>query len=285
MSTPIRPVLDHVVINVLNKLDDAHEIYRKLGFHLTERGHHSLGTSNHLSIFGENYLELLGFEAGNEHKRPELLAAPPGLTGLVFKTDDSSRLYDQIRSRGLPVEAPAEFFRPVTLPSGRRDAKFRTVRLGAELVRNGRTFFCHHFTPELVWRDEWRGHPNGVTDISGFIVTSADPAKTASLYEKLFGPGLVEADGWGGHRFQAGRAQVQFITPVEGERRFGAIEVTEDGTERMVALELQTRSLADLCATLSGNGVPSTDPDDGAVLVQAAQAFGVALRFVERAGR
>lgn len=61
VPTP-KAVLDHVVINVADQLDAASALYRRLGFQLTERGHHSLGSSNHLAIFGENYLELLGYE-------------------------------------------------------------------------------------------------------------------------------------------------------------------------------------------------------------------------------
>ena len=85
MSQPA-PVLDHAVVNVLGELDRAAEQYRRLGFQLSERGHHTLGSSNHLAIFGENYLELLGFEPGRKSDRADLWKHPPGLTGLVFKT-------------------------------------------------------------------------------------------------------------------------------------------------------------------------------------------------------
>ena len=49
----VRPVLDHVVINVMGKLDEAAAQYGRLGFQLTERGHHTLGSSNNLAIFGK----------------------------------------------------------------------------------------------------------------------------------------------------------------------------------------------------------------------------------------
>jgi Glyoxalase-like domain len=31
--------------------------YRNLGFHLTEHGHHTLGSANHLALFETNYLD------------------------------------------------------------------------------------------------------------------------------------------------------------------------------------------------------------------------------------
>ncbi|ODP35651.1 VOC family protein [Pandoraea sp. ISTKB] len=282
MSQLPAPVLDHVVINVKGELEASVDTYRRLGFALTERGHHSLGTSNHLAIFGENYLELLGFEAGKSTARPDVTQAPLGLTGLVFKTQDSHGLYATLQERGIGVETPAEFFRPVRLPDGTtQDARFRTVRLATELVRNGRTFFCHHFTPEHVWRDEWRDHPNGVTDIVGFVIASPNPAVTAALYDRVFGPGILTAAGETGYAFTAGRARVHFVTPIEAAQRFGKVETTDDGSERSVALILRTRSLAQTQATLRENGVPWTTLDDGSVLVAAADGFHVALQFVE----
>ena len=55
MAIPVPvPQLDHAVINVADRLDDASALYRRLGFQLTPRGHHSLGSSNHLAVFGDN---------------------------------------------------------------------------------------------------------------------------------------------------------------------------------------------------------------------------------------
>ena len=195
--TQIIPTLDHVVINVLDQLDAAADLYRRLGFQLTERGHHTLGSSNHLAIFGENYVELLGYEPGRQTQRADLWKHPLGLTGLVFKTTESLALHTTLAEKGVPVENPAEFSRPVSLPEGTRDAAFRVVRLGSQLIPNGRVFFCHHFTPDLIWRDEWRQHPNGVVDIIEFTIVADSPSKTADLYRRIFGPEAV-TDGSGG---------------------------------------------------------------------------------------
>ena len=283
MSRLPAPVLDHAVVNVKDRLDQASVAYRKLGFALTERGHHSLGSSNHLAIFGENYLELLGFEHGKSTNRPDIVNAPPGLSGLAFKTDDSLALHDAIAARGIAVEPPAEFFRPVQLPGGAQDARFRTVRLAAELVRNGRTFFCHHFTPQLVWRDEDRQHPNGVTDIARFVVASPTPHEVANRYERLFGPGIVERTRDGHYRLPAGRAQVEFVTPAEAEHRYGALAATQGGSERYVALDLRVKSLDALRTLFERNGVVFSTAADGSLRVAADEAAGVALRFVEDA--
>ncbi|MFT4508772.1 VOC family protein [Caballeronia sp. 15711] len=280
MSVTLAPTLDHVVINVCGELDEASAQWQKLGFTLTERGHHSLGTSNHLSIFQENYLELLGFEPKNAHSAQDLVNAPKGLNGLVFKTTDAEKLFSEIQAAGLRAEEPRTFHRPVQISTGVQEARFRTVRLGAELVRNGRTFFCEHLTPELVWRDEWQTHANGVTDLTGFIVTSVHPARTAKLYQQLFGSRLVLETTDDGVAFQAGRARVQFITPAAAQAHFGPVETTFDGSERNVALTFEVRSLGTLRAVLARNHVSFVEPGNGKVVVRAANAVGVALQFI-----
>jgi hypothetical protein len=96
------PVLDHVVVDVRERMDEAAGTFAALGFQLTPRGHHTLGSMNHLAMFATDYLELLGFgEAGAG--RPELAPFPIGLNGLVFKTDDADATFAQAQSQGLPI--------------------------------------------------------------------------------------------------------------------------------------------------------------------------------------
>ena len=65
--------LDHVVINARDDMDRAADIYRRLGFTLTERGYHSLGSMNHLAMFGTDYLELIAVPKGATTGRMDLL--------------------------------------------------------------------------------------------------------------------------------------------------------------------------------------------------------------------
>src|SRR4029077_12419206 len=78
------PLLDHVVIDVRDRMDEAAHVFTALGFSLTPRGHHTLGSTNHLAMFATDYLELLGFGEGGA-SRDELQSFPIGLNGLVFK--------------------------------------------------------------------------------------------------------------------------------------------------------------------------------------------------------
>ena len=85
--------LDHVVINARDDMDRAADIYRRLGFTLTERGYHSLGSINHLAMFGTDYLELIAVPKGATTGRMDLLTFPFGLNGLVFGSEDSTVTY------------------------------------------------------------------------------------------------------------------------------------------------------------------------------------------------
>src|SRR5258708_31808649 len=114
----IRRVLDQVVGKVRGTLDEAAAQYGRLGFQLTERGHHTLGSSNNLAIFGTNYLELLGYLPGRETMRADLWTHPTGLTGLVFKSPDADVVYSTLKERAVPVLEPMSFARPVPLPGG-----------------------------------------------------------------------------------------------------------------------------------------------------------------------
>ncbi len=112
------PVLDHVVIDVRDRMDDAARDFAALGFTLTPRGHHTLGSMNHLMMFGTDYLELLGFGAGGA-TRPELAPFPIGLNGLVFKTEDADAVHAHAAAAGLPILPVQSFSRPVDLDGDR----------------------------------------------------------------------------------------------------------------------------------------------------------------------
>jgi len=274
----ISPVLDHVVINVMGQLDEAAAQYIRLGFQLTERGHHTLGSSNNLAIFGTNYLELLGYLPGRETMRADLWTHPPGLSGLVFKSVDADLVYATLQKHGVPVHEPLSFARPVALPGGAQDARFKVIRVSGDEIQNGRTFFCHHDTPELVWRPEWQSHANGATEIVEFVIASRDPARTAAIYERMFGAGLLTPTP-GGFAFNAGPATVLVLDPAAvADRYAGAALTSEDGSDRMVALVFKVAALVTPRAVFDAAGIPFK-PYAGGIIVSHKDAANVALGF------
>ncbi len=282
MSVLPVPTLDHVVVNVRTRIDEGLATYRRLGFTLTPRGHHTLGSMNHLAIFGTEYLELIAapasLPAGNP-RRTEILDAPIGLNGLVFGTEDFAGVFAALRAVGVPVEPPNEFSRPVELASGeKRDAVFRTVRLQSGVVAAGRLYFCHHFSRDLVWRDEWRHHANGAVGVIRAVVAAQDPAELGALFVRMFGSDAVRRDG-AARTLLAGLSRIEVVTPAALQAEFGAASPDPAGrTSFMAALTLRTRSLDQAARALAGGEIGALRADRR-ILVPAAAAFGTALEF------
>jgi len=279
MPLPI-PTLDHVVVNVRDRIDEAAETYRRLGFTLTPRGYHTLGSINHLAMFGTEYLELIAVPPGDT-RRPEILATPEGLNGLVWGTEDADHTYEALRSAGVPVEPPQQFSRPVALADGPRDATFRTVHVTPGTTQAGRLYFCHHLTRNLVWRDEWRHHPNAAIGVARAVIAAEDPAKLGGLFSRMFGMDAVREIA-NGRRLLAGLSQFDVITPAALAGAFG--DAVPDGggrSEFMVALTLRTRSLAAVAAALRAGGIQAARREDDRIVVPTAAAFGLVLEFRE----
>src|SRR6476620_1845378 len=210
MTLPVA-TLDHVVINARDDMDRAADIYTRLGFSLTERVYHSLGSMNHLAMFGTDYLELIAVPKGATSGRLDLLTFPFGLNGLVFGSEDSAVTYGALAKAGVPIEAPVEFTRPVKVDGKERDARFRTVRMKAGVVPYGRVYYCHHFTRDLVWRDEWRHHRNGAVAVAKATIVEPDPAKAARLYADMFGADAVRQIE-GGRAVIVGLSRLDILT-------------------------------------------------------------------------
>ena len=98
--------LDHVVINALFEMDRAAALMSQLGFTLTPRGYHSLGSINHLIVFEGHYLELVGLPLGTDVLRRDVLESPRGLNGLVFQASDIDPCIRQLRDSGLTMLEP-----------------------------------------------------------------------------------------------------------------------------------------------------------------------------------
>lgn len=279
--TTLSPQIDHVVITVSDQLDQANSQYQKLGFTTTPRGHHSLGTSNNLAIFTTTYLELLGFEPQNAGKVDKSWCFADGLTGLVFKTKDANKLYQQLVSQGIKVEGdgPKSFFRPVELNDGTKpEARFKTVRLDPSYTPNGQIFFCDQLTPELVWRKEWQTHPNGVININQVIIEAQKPRSSINLLEKTFpSANIIEIDG--GVRLKAEDKFIDYLTPNAIQHLFGSsVSKANNDQDRKVALGFTTKSLAQTQQALE-NGEVKYNLQNDTIIVPTSETYGVVMIF------
>ncbi len=273
--------LDHIVINARFGMDRAEDIFTRLGFTLTPRGHHTLGSINHLMMFATDYLELLGIAEADAAKRPEVANAPAGLNGLVFKTGDVDKAFARLDALGMAGDPPKSFSRPVTLSGGAtHEARFRTVTARADSFPAGRLYFCEHLTPELLWRDEWQSHPNGVGGFCELVIVVAggerdEAARLADLLEVT--PARSQDAGW--TVSLTGGFPITVLTREAYDARFG--DLARAGEEReafLGALALRCGN-ADTVRKFARDAALRHAETNGGRLTVAVDAFDTLLLF------
>jgi hypothetical protein len=272
------PTLDHVVVNVRDRIDEAADTYRRLGFTLTPRGYHTLGSMNHLAMFGTDYLELIAANPAN-NSRPEIMAAPFGLDGLVFGTEDATESYEALLRNEVPVEPPRQFSRPVETAGEPRDAMFRTTDVSRSAAPVGRLYFCQHLTRDLVWRDEWRRHANGAVGIARAVIAAEAPETLGGLFARMFGRDAVRATD-DGCSLILGLSRFDVVNPGALWEMFGGAAPDSRGRrDYMAALTFRTLSLDAAETALEAGGVKGVDRIGTSLLVPATEAFGVTIEF------
>jgi hypothetical protein len=212
--------LDHLVINVQFDMDRAAALMSQLGFTLTPRGYHSLGSINHLVMFEHDYLELIGLPPGTDVRRKDILESPRGLNGLVFRADDIDKCQRVLRDSGVAMLEPQSFSRPVTIDGVEQLARFRTVRTAPELFEAGRVYYCQHYTPELVWHRPWMSHPNGCHGLSELVIVSSNVGADAPRYAKA----AQSAAEWQGDDWVIALSagfRLSLISPARYRERYG----------------------------------------------------------------
>ncbi|USG59912.1 VOC family protein [Sneathiella marina] len=280
---PKQAQLDHAVINVGFDMDQAAQIFSNLGFHLTERGYHSLGSINHLMMFGTDYLELIGLPAeskGSPAGRPDIANAPPGLNGLVFKTDSAQGNLDILETLGIAAGPTKSFTRPVSLPDGEVEASFTTTHVKGGTFPGGRVYFCEHHTPDVVWRPEWQDHANGAQAITDFVIASTSPDQEAGKFSALLET-EIKQDGEVRTLVMDG-ATLTILSPEAYGARFGALACSLNGRASIFgALKIRTRSLDAVRQVLTELKTPLPMEDNQTRILIHEPTFDSLFEFTE----
>ena len=248
-------LLDHLVINALFDMDGAAALMSRLGFALTPRGYHSLGSINHLMVFEGHYLELLGLPLGTDVLRRDLLESPRGLNGLVFKSDDVDTCLGELRRSGLTMLEPQSFSRPVTIDGIEQLARFRTVRTAPDLFAAGRVYYCQHYTPELVWHHQWMSHANGCNGLGELVVVTSAIETDVLRYAKAAQAQAENrgSDVWTIDLVDAFR--ITLMSPARYRERYGELCVEADDRNSffgaIVFKAVDVHHIRDLAAPIS----------------------------------
>src|SRR3954470_10073709 len=160
---PLPQAIDHVVIAVRD-LNAAAANFSALGFTLTPRGHHSIGSQNHCIMLGSTYIELL--VAPVAHPWLDYYRAfGEGLAAIALSTSDADATYELLKASG--AKPPMDLSRPVDGGV----ARFRLV----QIENSPQVFFVQHLTRELVWRPEWQAHANGALELVHASLSAKKP--------------------------------------------------------------------------------------------------------------
>lgn len=258
--------LDHLVINTHYDIDAAQALLEGLGFTITPRGYHTLGSVNHLIVLAGGYLELIGQPRDSDKIRQEILDSPVGIDGLVYAVEDVQACHDDWIAMGLKTTPVQHFSRPVEVDGEAIDARFSTVRLLPGQFEAGRVYACRHLTPELVWRQEWMAHPNGVRGIVGMLVVGKDPVQAAADYGRM--------GRWGAD------FALEFTDADSLPARFGELAGYAPQREAFfAAIRFGGGDRKDIAVRARSLGLPVREDVDRLTL--ALPAFQVLLEFVE----
>ncbi|MEX2240221.1 MAG: VOC family protein [Burkholderiales bacterium] len=267
--------IDHAVI-LVRDLERARAAYARLGFTLTPRGTHTLGSQNHCIMFGRDYLELLAVPRPHPALQAftDFLAQGDGLGALALATDDAGGLYAELAADGIAADAPLEFSRPV---ADLGEARFRIVQLPREVSPGCLMFACQHFTRQLVWRPELVRHAVGATQIAAVAVVVEDTVRAASAYANLFGARPQEIDE--GLLVQTGSAPIALASRWKLGHRLHGVGLPLRARPLVAALFIRVADRARAADVLRRNGLQPVPLADGSLAVNAEDAHGIAVVF------
>jgi len=270
--------IDHVVIAVRD-LDRAQETYARLGFTLTPRGFHTLGSANHCIMFGDDYIELLALPVEHPAMRyySDFLSRGEGLAAVALASANADVAYAEFVANGIEADAPLDFSRPVRLAEGDRDAAFRIVQVPPAQTPGCRSFVCEHLTRELVWRAEYQSHALGATGLAALAVVAEDPVTAAAGYARLFGASPQKIDE--GLLVQTGTAPIAVGSRGKIGRRLQGVGLPPRARPLVAAVFIRVADRVHAANVLRRSGIAPVQLPDGSFAVSADKAHGVALVF------
>lgn len=277
--------IDHLVIAV-GDLDAARDYYARLGFRVTPRGRHTLLQSvNHCMMFDDDYVELMGFVGEHPvtaYYRERILHGNV-LAAIALRTDDAAGAHGELAAAGLAAEPPVAFGRPVLLPDGSTaEARFEVTQIGLSETPGGRVFLCRHETPDVVWRPEYRPHPNGAQALAHVLLVALDPLASAAAYSRLHDDAAgVEAPAAGEARLRIGSASLRILSPQAYLETYpGVPDLPVDGFPRFAGLGVRVSDRNAAADLLRSSGVVVGETAEGSLWIAPGPLQGPLLELV-----
>jgi hypothetical protein len=182
--------LDHVA-HFVPDLDAAARLLESLGFTPTPESAHlaqgkPAGTSNRCLMFEEGYVEILAptLDTPNAQRMRAHMARYDGVHLACFGTPDARFEHERLAAQGFEPEPLVDLQRAV---DGGETVRFSVVYVPPGRMAEGRVQYCQHLTPQVIWKEQFVRHENGVTGLAAVYVVADDPAQAAARWGRFSG--------------------------------------------------------------------------------------------------
>jgi hypothetical protein len=186
--------LDHVA-HFVPDLAAAARLLESLGFTPTPESAHRAqgapaGTSNRCLMFEDGYIEILAPSSENDLDTPNarrvraMMARYDGVHLACFGTPDARFEHARLAAQGFEPEPLVDLQRTV---DGGETVRFSVVYVPPDRMPEGRVQYVQQLTPEVIWKDRFVSHANGITGLTAVYVVADDPAATAARWARFSG--------------------------------------------------------------------------------------------------
>jgi catechol 2,3-dioxygenase-like lactoylglutathione lyase family enzyme len=190
--------LDHVA-HFVPDLAAAARLLESLGFTPTPESAHRAqgapaGTSNRCLMFEDGYIEILAptLSTPNADRVRKHMARYDGVHLACFGTPDARFEHARLAAQGFEPEPLVDLQRTV---EGGETVRFSVVYVPPDRMPEGRVQYVQQLTPEVIWKDRFVAHANGVTGLASVYIVADDPAETAARWARFSGLLPRSADG------------------------------------------------------------------------------------------
>lgn len=285
--------IDHPLVAVRD-MDKVAADYERLGFFINPRHHHPWGTDNHLLMFPENFIELIGVydhslldltnEKGFAFGRfiNNAIERREGISLVALHSEDARADHAILEARGVDNHGIVDFRRVAHRPDGsEEEAVVSLVMVIDKQFPSVSHFFCHQHKPHLVWVEEWMNHPNGANAIVGVSYVAKDPLALKARFCGIYGEAAVSTLG-GQLQVQTDRGTFEVLDIDSAAQRFDGVALPVEASQLPsgIAITVATRTPQAARALLAQNGVDFVALDNGGVRIPAQFAGNTIIELV-----
>lgn len=280
--------LDHIV-HAVRDLEEAAELYRRLGFTVGERNRHSWGTHNRLVQFPGVFIELLtvaepaklgadGFSNLFGRFNQSFLSNQEGLSLLLLESDDAAADAALFQSSGIGASEVMTFEREGNRPDGAPVKVAFSLAFARDAGAPGVGFaVCQHHLPENFWNPVFQQHPNTARGIASVVLVAENPSDHHIFLSAFTGVRDLHATS-SGVSASTPRGEIKLMDPAAFRSHFGTEPPDISQGARLAALQFRVRDRAALEAALNRGGVAASSRM-GSTVVAPQIAMGATLMF------